>query len=162
MIGVVMGINNLVEIFNEKYYEHLDGGILESFGRMFKNAVKLYVYPMRQEAYDRYAGSGGAQPPAPAAAHAFAANVLITAKNVQVADHLRNLYAHLLENHYIDCIVGFDREVLGTFSRDVLRRIRESDPTWEQMVPPSVAAAIKKRRLFGYTEPATPEIAAAR
>ncbi len=159
MIGVVMGINNLVEIFNEKYYEHLDGGILESFGRMFKNAVKLYVYPMRQEAYDRYLGSGGAQPPAPAAAHAFAANVLITAKNVQVADHLRNLYAHLLENHYIDCIVGFDREVLGTFSRDVLRRIRDSDPTWEQMVPPSVAAAIKKRRLFGYAEPTLPAIA---
>ena len=30
MIGVVMGINNLLEIFNEKYYEHLEGGILES------------------------------------------------------------------------------------------------------------------------------------
>lgn len=161
MIGVVMGINNLLEVFNEKYYEHLDGGILESFGRMFKNAVKLYVYPMRQEAYDRYMVSGGAQPPAPQSAHAFAANVLITAKNVQVADHLRNLYAHLLENHYIDCIVGFDREVLGTFSRDVLRRIRESDPSWEQMVPGPVAAAIKRRRLFGYSEPAAPAITAA-
>jgi hypothetical protein len=160
MIGVVMGINNLLEVFNEKYYEHLDGGILESFGRMFKNAVKLYVYPMRQEAYDRYVVSGGAQPPSPQAAHAFAANVLITAKNVQVADHLRNLYAHLLENHYIDCIVGFDREVLGTFSRDVLRRIREADPSWEQMVPPSVAAAIKRRRLFGYAEAVTATIAA--
>lgn len=154
MIGVTMGINNLLEIFNEKYYEHLDGGILESFGRMFKNAVKLYIYPMRQEAYDRYLNSGGVQPPSPQAAHAFAANVLITAKNVQVADHLRNLYAHLLENHYIDSIVGFDRNVLGTFSRDVLRRLRENDPSWEEMVPSPVAAAIKKRRLFGYAEPA--------
>src|SRR5439155_21455765 len=36
MIGVAMGINNLLEIFNEKYYDHLEGGILESFGRMFK------------------------------------------------------------------------------------------------------------------------------
>src|SRR5215216_2169262 len=48
MIGVTMGINNLLEIFNEKYYENLEGGILESFGRLFRNAVKLYIYPMRQ------------------------------------------------------------------------------------------------------------------
>ncbi|MBL9209383.1 MAG: TonB-dependent receptor [Opitutaceae bacterium] len=153
MIGVAMGINNLLEIFNEKYYEHLEGGILESFGRMFRQAVKLYIYPMRQEAYDRYLSTGGVMPPGSHVAHAFAANVLITARNVQVANHLRNLYDHLLENHYIDCIVGFDREVLGTFSRDVLSRIRDRDPTWEKLVPASVATAIKKRRLFGYSEP---------
>ena len=60
MIGVAMGINNLLEIFNEKYYENLEGGILESFGRLFRNAVKLYIYPMRQEAYDRYLATGQA------------------------------------------------------------------------------------------------------
>lgn len=154
MIGVTMGINNLLEVFNEKYYDHLDGGILESFGRMFKNAVKVYVYPMRQEAYDRYVVSGGTQPPLPQSSQGFAASVLITAKNVQVADHLRNLYAHLLENHYIDSIVGFDQRVLGIFSGDVLRRIRESDPTWEEMVPAPVAAAVRRRKLFGCTAPA--------
>ena len=79
MIGVVMGINNLLEIFNEKYYENLDGGILESFGRMFKNSVKLYVYPMRQEAYDRYLTTGGGAALGSAVGHVFAANVLITA-----------------------------------------------------------------------------------
>jgi hypothetical protein len=84
--------------------------------------------------------------------HAFAANVLITAKNVHVADHLRNLYDHLLENHYLDCITGFDPDALGIFSRDVLARIRDNDPTWETMVPTTVVAAIKKRHLFGYTD----------
>jgi hypothetical protein len=64
--------------------------------------------------------------PSQAAADSFAANVLITAKNIQVRDHLRNLYAHLLENHYIDSIVGFDRQFLAIFSRDVLRRIKET------------------------------------
>jgi hypothetical protein len=161
MIGVVMGINNLLEIFNEKYYEHLEGGILESFGRMFRHAVKLYIYPMRQEAYDRYLSTGVTAAPGSHVGHAFAANVLITAKNVHVADHLRNLYDHLLENHYIDTIVGFDRDVLGIFSRDVLNRIKESDPSWEQMVPASVATAIKKRKLFGYTEPASTSAPAA-
>ena len=153
MIGMVLGINNLLEIFNEKYYEHLEGGILESFGRMFRHAVKLYIYPMRQEAYDRYLAIGGEVAPGSHVGHAFASNVLITAKNVHIVDHLRNLYDHLLENHYIDCIVGFDREVLSIFSRDVLQRLRENDPTWESMVPPAVAAAIKRRRLFGYSAP---------
>lgn len=154
MIGVTMGINNLLEIFNEKYYENLEGGILESFGRLFRNAVKLYIYPMRQEAYDRYLSMGQA-PLAPGSSvrHAFAANVLITAKNVHVQSNLTNLYAHLLENHYIDSIVGFDSEILGIFSRDVLRRIKEADPSWEKMVPAPVATAIKKRGLFGYAAP---------
>lgn len=151
MIGVAMGINNLVEIFNEKYYENLEGGILESFGRLFRNAVKLYVYPMRQEGLELYSASGQAQAGALARSsnHAFASAVLINAKNVQITEHLRNLYAHLLEAHYIDCIVGFDPTILHIFSRDVLRRIKEGDPTWERMVPDVVVAAIKKRGLFG-------------
>ena len=159
MIGVAMGINNLIEVFDEKYYEHLDGGILESFGRMFKNAVKLYVYPMRPEAYDRYLATGGIAAPGTAAASESADDALITAKNVQVANHLRHLYAHLLENHYLDTIVGFDRNILGIFSSDVLRRIKESDPTWEQMVPAQVGLAIKRRRLFGYATTQTAGVA---
>ena len=150
MIGVAMGINNLLEIFNEKYYENLAGGILESFGRLFRNAVKLYVYPMRQEAYDRYLATGQLTAASgSAAAHAFAANVLITARNVQVADHLRNLYDHLLENHYLDCLVGFDPKILNISSRDVLRRIKEKDSSWESMVPEPVAVSITRRGLFG-------------
>ena len=60
MIGVAMGVNNLLEIFNEKYYENLEGGILESFGRLFRNSVKLYIYPMRKDAYEMYIAQGGA------------------------------------------------------------------------------------------------------
>jgi len=155
MIGVAMGINNLVEIFNEKYYESLPGGILENFGRLFRNAVRLYIYPMQQPAYDRYLVDGHPAElpgnPGKVAGSPFTANVLINAKNLQVTDHLSNLYAHLMENHYIECIVGFDRTILGIFSRDVLRRIQENDVTWETMVPLPVAVAIKKRGLFGYS-----------
>ncbi len=151
MIGVALGINNLLEIFNEKYYEDLEGGILESMGRMFRHAVKLYTYPMKQDAYDRYLSAGH-----PASArghlpdHAFAASVLITARNLQVSDRLRNLYAHLLENHYIDCISGFNPDYLAIFSRDVLSRMKNGDASWETMVPGKVAGIIKQRGLFTY------------
>jgi hypothetical protein len=145
MIGVAMGINNLLEIFNEKYYENLEGGILESFGRLFRNAVKLYVYPMKQEAYARYIIDSSGD----SSNHTGASNVLINAKNVRIAEHLSSLYAHLLENRYIESIAGFDPDILGIFSRDVLKKIKGEDATWEQMVPAPVAQAIKRRGLFG-------------
>lgn len=153
MIGMTMGINNLIEIFNEKYYENLEGGIMESFGRLFRHSVKLYIYPMRQATYDHYLATGQTTiSPAPSAtgAHSFGSDVLIDAQNLQVADHLRNLYRHLLENHYIESLAGFDPAILHIFSSDVLRRIQARDASWEQMVPPAVAAAIKQRNLFGY------------
>ena len=151
MIGVTMGINNLLEIFNEKYYENLAGCILESFGRLFRNSVKLYIYPMRQEAYDSYLATGNpAGGKSPTGENSFASNVLITARNAKVSDHLRSLYEHLLQNNYLECITGYDPTVLNTFSRDVLYRIQHNDPTWERMVPYPVADAIKRLRLFGY------------
>ncbi len=159
MIGVAMGINNLLEVFNEKYYENLEGGILESFGRLLKNETKLYIYPMRSAAYDRYCQSAEANcptPPGRSSAHSLATEVWINANNLQVEVHLRNLYAHLLENHYLAPMVGYDPSIMDIFSRDVLKMIQRGEPRWEKMVPERVAAIIKERQLFGYrkTEPA--------
>jgi hypothetical protein len=103
---------------------------------------------MTTEAYERYILDSSATG---TSLHTFPPHVLINAKNVKIIDHLSNLYAHLLENRYIDCIVGFDSNILNIFSRDVLKKIREHDLTWEEMVPTSVAQAIKRRALFGHS-----------
>jgi hypothetical protein len=153
MVGVAMGINNLLEIFNEKYYENLEGGILESFGRLFKNAIKLYIYPMRKSAYDRYCMSDPANCPVPSlgsTSHPLAVDVWINATNLQVELHLRNLYAHLLENHYLAPIVGFEPKFMDIFSRDVLKKIYDGEGAWDKMVPERVAALIRERQLFGF------------
>ncbi|HUL54541.1 MAG TPA: TonB-dependent receptor [Opitutaceae bacterium] len=152
MIGVALGINNLVAIFNERYYENLAGGILESFGRLFRNSVKLYVYPMRQQAYERYVAGDDARVAAPA----LASSVLISAENLQVAPHLRHLYSHLLENHFIEGLAGFNPASLDILSRDVLARIKASDASWEAMVPSAVAAKIKELGLFEYRASPSP------
>ncbi|MFA6545266.1 MAG: TonB-dependent receptor [Limisphaerales bacterium] len=128
MIGIVMGVPTLREIFEEKYYSDLDGGILESFGRLFKNDLKLYVYPLRE------AKTGA----------------LITAANLCVAPHLQHLYAYLVENRLIESLRDFDERCLPIFSRDVLGQIRAGDPAWEGAVPPAVAQIIKERKLFNY------------
>ena len=49
MVALVMGVPSLHEIFDEKYYLNLEGGILEALGRMFKSGLKLFVYPMEDE-----------------------------------------------------------------------------------------------------------------
>ena len=160
MIGVAMGINNLLEVFNERYYENLAGGILESFGRLFRNATKLYIYPMRKSAFDRYCKkhSGEVSSVAAGSVSALPTEVFINANNMQVELHLRNLYAHLLENHYIEALVGYNTAISDIFSRDVLVKIQQGDGSWEKMVPPKVAEMIKRRNLFGYRSPASPQL----
>jgi hypothetical protein len=148
--------SSLLEVFNEKYYENLDGGILESFGRLFKNAVRLYIYPMRMSAYNRYCQADPASGPTPGlgiSEHPLAKDVWINAANLQVQLHLRNLYAHLLENHYVVPVVGYDSSFMEIFSRDILSRIQSGKPGWEKMVPEKAAAIIKERHLFNYRKP---------
>ena len=79
-IGLVMGVPSLMEIFDEKYYLNLEGGILEALGRMFKSGLKLYVYPM----IDEETGE------------------LVTAKKIEVAPNLRSLFTYLIDNDFIE------------------------------------------------------------
>ena len=126
MIGIVMGVPTLKEVFDEKYYLDLDGGILESFGRLFKNDLKLYVYPLM----DKKTGA------------------LITSDNLLVTPKLRHLFCYLVENRLIESIRGFNESYLSIFSREVLLKIQKNDPSWEQMVPEPVCKIIKERKLF--------------
>jgi hypothetical protein len=159
LVGVAMGINNLLEVFNERYYENLEGGILESFGRLFRNATKLYIYPMRKSAFERYCQKHPGEGPRTTAAPAGARpEVFINANNLQVELHLRDLYAHLLENHYLEALVGYNPAISDIFSRDVLVKIQQGEAGWERMVPPKVAELIKQRCLFGAKPSANPNL----
>ncbi len=128
MIALVMGVPSLHEIFDEKYYLNLEGGILEALGRMFKSGLKLFVYPMEDEKTGE----------------------LITATQLEVAPNLRHLYQYLLENCCIQEITEYHREYLRIYPPDVLAKMRSGDAGWEKMVPPEVARIIKEREFFGY------------
>jgi hypothetical protein len=127
-IGITMGIPTLRDIFEEKYYDDLDGGILESFGRLFKNDLKFYVYP-------RLDPDSGA---------------VITVDNLHVAPNLRHLYAFLFENQFISGLRAIHEEYLPIMSKDVLAKIHAADDSWERLVPAEVARIIRERRLFGW------------
>jgi hypothetical protein len=132
-----MGIPTLKELFEERYYSELSGGILESFGRMFKNDLKLYVYPFKDP-------TSGA---------------IITAGNLRVAPHLRHLYLYLMENFFIQPMRDVNEANMLILSRTVLRMLQDGEAGWEDMVPGEVAALIKERKLLGCTTPPMPSAA---
>jgi hypothetical protein len=126
-VALAVGVPSLHEIFDEKYYLNLEGGILEALGRMFKTGLKLFVYPAEDEA-----------------------GRLITGRDLEVAPNLRHLYQYLIDNRFIVEIQSFHRPYLKIFPSDVLAKMRAGDPTWETMVPPEVSRMIKSRGFFGY------------
>jgi hypothetical protein len=131
MIGLVMGVPSLMEIFDEKYYLNLEGGILEALGRMFKAGLKLYVYPMMDE------DSGK----------------VVTATQIEVAPNLRSLFQYLIDNQFIAEIADYNSEYLRIYPPVALAKLQAGDRGWEQMVPPEVAQIIKEREFFGYRAP---------
>ncbi len=46
-IGMPVGVPTLREIFDQKHYSDLEGGILEGLGRLIQGKVRLFVYPTK-------------------------------------------------------------------------------------------------------------------
>ncbi|MFV0182077.1 TonB-dependent receptor [Empedobacter falsenii] len=127
-IGLAMGVNNLVEIFNEQYYADLPGGIMEAFGKLFKKNVKVYLYPYLDKQKD----------------------ILLTSKNLQVSDNVHELYKYFLYNGRIQDILNYNRGYLDSYSRRILEKIANAEQDWENECPEGVADMIKDRGMFGY------------
>jgi hypothetical protein len=126
-IGLPLGLVRLRDIMDEKFYTDLPGGIMESLGQLFRKDVKLYIYP----SLDRD-------------------GKLTTVENMEVAPHLKHLYAHLVENGYVEDLHTYTRDNLSIYSGDVLSKIQSGDASWEKLVPPPIAQIIKAKKLFGW------------
>ena len=128
MIGLIVGIYNLNTIFDERYYDNLQGGLLEAFGRGFGNSVKIYVYP--------------------------AINVddglMYDLSTIKLPKHLYSLLQFMIENGKLQAINEYDKSLLHIMSDDVLSKIKMGSTIWEEDVPYEVAQAIKFFKLFGY------------
>jgi hypothetical protein len=129
-IGIVLGVPSVFELFEEKYYAQLPGGTLESFGRLFKHDLKIYVYPLRAKEGDE----------------------LQTISTIKVESELQPLYDYLVGRGSFMQLENFNPAYLSIFSRDVLKRIASGDESWNEMVPQQVAEIIRQRGFFGYTK----------
>lgn len=126
-MGLAMGVNNLVDIFDEKYYRHLSGGILEAFGKLFFKDLRVYLYPMQNED-----------------------GTLTNSENLKVHPRMKELYKFFKYNGKVVDITDYDQSILTIFSRTVLKAISENNSGWESMLPEGVSKIIKEKSLFGF------------
>lgn len=127
-LGLIIGVTNLLELFDEKYYRNLNGGILEAFGILFTRDLKVYLYPAK--------GSKDGE--------------ILTTENAPIHPRIRPLYDYLIYNGRIVDLKGYDPEVLSIESREVLRQIKTGEAGWEKKVPNYVDVMIKNNKLFGF------------
>ena len=127
-LGIILGLTNLQEIFDAKYYRNLNGGILEGIGKMFNRDVKVYVYPYKPDKK----------------------SMLKTCKNLSIQPRIKPLYDFFVFNKRIIDLTDYNQDYLNIFSAKVLRMIKKDKDGWEQMVPTYVDNIIKEKKLFGY------------
>ncbi|MBL6647072.1 MAG: TonB-dependent receptor [Flavobacteriaceae bacterium] len=127
-IRLTMGVSNLVEIFHEKYYRNLSGGILEAFGKLFFKDLIVYLYPM----LDPKTGE------------------IINSNNLKVHPRVKELYKFFKYNNKVVDILDYSVEDMRIYSRDVLEMINRGKSGWEDMLPEGVSRLIKDQALFGY------------
>ncbi len=127
-IGLAMGLTTLRALFQEKYYTNLDGGLLESFGRLFKDQLKLLVYPLKNSETGK----------------------IESVDDVVLDQSLGHLFNYISERGFIIPLENVAQEHLDIHSPNVLSLIARGSTKWKAMVPASVASIIEERKLFGY------------
>ena len=126
-MGLIIGVDNLLEMFEEKYYRNLNGGIMEAFGIIYTRDIKIYLYPFKKQGD----------------------NKILDSNNIPIHPRVKPLYEYLYRNKRIEDL-NYNPEVLGIFSREVLKLIKScKEGSWENMVPNGVAEIIKNKSLFG-------------
>jgi hypothetical protein len=125
-MGLAMGVNTLIDIFDEKYYRHLSGGILEAFGKLFFKNLKIYLYPLKNPETGE----------------------IVTSKNLKVHPRIKELYKFFLDNNRVVDITDYEPKVLDIHSRQVHQMIVDNEEGWEKMIPEKTARMIKEKKLF--------------
>ena len=129
-MALAMGVNNFLEIFKEDYYEDLSGGILEAFGKMFYNNLKVYLYPMEEKQSGK----------------------IINSNNLRLHARMKEFYKFFKYNGKVVDIFDYEEKYLNIFSREILKKIKDKSEGWEEGLPSGIAEMIKDQHMFGYTD----------
>jgi len=129
-IGLAMGVPSFIQIFDEKYYRNISGGILEAFGKLFFKDLKVYLYPLKNSKTGE----------------------IVNSENLRVHPRMKELYKFFKYNGKVVDIKDYDPDILNVFSKTILGMIAAGNHGWEEMLPTGIADTIKDERLFGYSK----------
>lgn len=113
-LGIVIGATHLEKLFDEKFYFDLPGGILEGMGKLVDEKTRLYIYPHKTE------------------------QMCLQVKSFFPKPAIKHIYAHLIENKFIQDIAGCDEIQEFVHSDDILKLVKKKDNRWKKLVPESV------------------------
>ena len=120
-IGLILSVALLSELFKDKWSADLDGGVLESFGRLFKHKVSLYAYPWR----------------------AGKELKVETSSTIQVDPKAAGIYQYLLDNELVRPLESSDLKLLNYSAADLKEMIKSGDETWKEYIPDSAQSTAK-------------------
>ena len=126
-LGLMLGIYNFQQVFTDTEYSNTEGGILSALGQLFRDNVRVYIYPYKSEK-----------------------GVVESLDNLIVPENFKHVFTHLKENKKILDVANPNKALLHIYSSKVLQMITSNEPGWEAMVPPSVAKEINEKCLFGH------------
>ena len=115
-------------LFDNEYYDGLEGGILEAMGKLFSDNTHVYVYPTIKN------------------------GKLISLDNVDVDDEQRYLLKHLIHNRAMVSADIVDVKNLDISAREIIKQIPKGKGDWQNLVPEKTAKSIIQNKLFGYPD----------
>jgi len=128
-MGLILGVDSLIDMFEEQYYRNLNGGIMEAFGVIVTRDIKFYLYPYKPNDKAK----------------------LLNSSNIPIHPRVKDIYNYLHSNGRIEDL-AYNPDILGIFSKEVLQKIKDrKDGNWEDCVPDGVAEIIKEKKLFRTT-----------
>ena len=125
-IALVLSTYDLGQLFNDSYYDGLEGGILSAMGKLFSDDTIAMVYPAKIN------------------------GELITLENATVPARNVNLLKHLTQNKALVPIDHYNKESLGILSKHILEHLPEGRGDWEETLPEGIADQIISKGLFGF------------
>lgn len=126
-MALAMGVNSFVDVFDENYYKDISGGILEAFGKMFYNNLKVYLYPMKNDQGD-----------------------IVTSNNLKLHPRMKDFYKFFKYNGKVVDIYDYELEYMDVFSREILKQIKNNKKGWDQHLPEGISEMIVKNKMFGF------------
>lgn len=127
-ISILMKANDVGHLFDEEYYDGLEGRVLEGLGKLFADNTSVIVYPNKND------------------------GKLQTLEDIKVPERLELIAKQLIINKKLVDIEGHDESLIDISARKVMESIQAGGSDWESHLDEAVTEKIKSARLFGYRE----------
>ena len=119
-LAIVIGATHLDKLFDEKFYSDLNGGLLEGMGKLLDKSTRLYIYPHKTK------------------------DICLLTKSYFPKPAIKHIYAHFIENKFIQDIAGCDEIEEFMHSEDIIKMIKAKKTDWKKYVPSSIHQLVQK------------------